>query len=93
MKKSASWEEKREAFVKESGEYIDDEEIAQHWRFNGRVASGRGSLLHWHTEMYLNGREIEPPLSPEFQQIVAILHVLSQRGLRAFRTEVCLFHT
>ena len=92
MKQAASWEERREAFVNESGELMEDQEIVELWRLNGRVASTRGTLLHRHTEMHLNGQEIEPPLSPEFQQIVAILQVLSGRGLRAFRTEVCLFH-
>ena len=63
MKQAASWEERREAFVNESGEYMEDQEIVELWRFNGRIASMRGTLLHWHTEMKLNGREIEPPLS------------------------------
>ena len=92
MKKGANWDEKKEHFVTDAGEYMSDDEIVSLWNFNGRVASARGTLLHWHTEMKLNGKEIETPLSPEFQQILCILQELSRRGLRAFRTEVCLFH-
>jgi len=42
--------------------------------------------------MHLNGRHIEPPLSPEFTQLLAIVDVLRLKGLRPFRTEVCLSH-
>ena len=43
--------------------------------------------------MHLNSRELELPHSPEFTMFLNILSVLQdQFGLRAFRTEVSLFH-
>jgi hypothetical protein len=72
---------------------MGDDEIVQLWSRRGNVASARGTLLHWHAEMHLNGRRLEQPHSPEFLQFLAILDVLQQQlGLRPFRTEVCLFH-
>ena len=43
--------------------------------------------------MHLNSRELELPHSPEFEMFLNILDVLQGKfGLRAFRTEVSLFH-
>jgi len=93
MKGGARWHEKREAFLKDAGEEMGDDEIVQLWTRRGNVASARGTLLHWHAEMHLNGRRLEQPHSPEFQMFLGILDVLQQQlGLRPFRTEVCLFH-
>ena len=42
--------------------------------------------------MLLNGREIEMPHSPEFQQVVNIVVQLAGMGLRPYRTELSMFH-
>ena len=42
--------------------------------------------------MLLNGREIEMPHSPEFQQVVNIVVQLAGMGLRPYRTEFSMFH-
>jgi len=48
MKQSIKWEEKRHAFLSETGEDLSDNQIIELWTFNGRIASARGTLLHWH---------------------------------------------
>ena len=47
MKGSAKWLEKREAFLTDSGRELEDDEIVDLWAHRGRVASARGTLLHW----------------------------------------------
>ena len=72
---------------------MGDDEIVQVWKHRGKVASARGTLLHWHAEMHLNSRTLEQPHSPEFKMFLAILDVLQgQLSLSPFRTELCLFH-
>ena len=57
------------------------------------MASARGTLLHWHAEIHLNGGQVAHPHSPEFSMFLAVLDVLQQHlGLRPWRTEVSLFH-
>ena len=90
MKRSARWPEKREAFLTEDTkrEMADDEIVAM-WKRRGNVASARGTLLHWHAEMCLNGRQLELPHPPEFKEFLAILHVLHRHfSLHPFRTGV-----
>ena len=48
MKSSARWPEKREGFLNEAGEELEDAEIVALWEQRGRIASARGTLLHWH---------------------------------------------
>ena len=69
-----------------------DCDIVDLWKRSGQIASARGTLLHWHAEMHLNGKPVEHPHSPEFGMFLAILRVLQGWGLRVFRTEVSLFH-
>ena len=92
MKGGARWQEKRGSFLTATGTEMKDSEIVEMWRSSGQVASARGTLLHWHAEMYLNGRTVEHPHSPEFSMFLAIFDVLRSWGLRVFRTEVSLFH-
>lgn len=93
MKNGSRWHEKREDYLTDDGEAMGDDEIVQLWKRRGNVASAGGTLLHWHAEMHLNGRRLEPPHSPEFEMFLGILDVLQQQlGLRPFRTELCLFH-
>ena len=92
MKGSAKWLEKREAFLTDSGRELEDDEIVDLWAHRGRVASARGTLLHWHAEMHLNGREMELPHSPEFVMLINIVDALKAWGLRPYRTEISLFH-
>ena len=93
MKKGSCWHDKREAFLTDEGREMDSDEIVELWRRRGAVASARGTLLHWHAEVHLNGCQVAPPHSPEFSMFLAVLDVLQQHlGLRPFRTEVCLFH-
>ena len=93
MRNGSRWHEKRENYLTDDGDEMGDEEIVQLWKRRGNVASARGTLLHWHAEMHLNGRCLEQPHSPDFLQFLGILDVLQQQlGLRPFRTELCLFH-
>ena len=50
MKSSARWPEKREGFLNEAGEELEDAEIVALWEQQGRIASARGTLLHWHPD-------------------------------------------
>ena len=92
MKNGSRWHEERESFRTAEGRDMNDAEIVEMWQLSGRIASARGTLLHWHAEMHLNGRRLEPPHSPEFEMFLAIFEALHHLGLRPFRTEVCLFH-
>ena len=93
MKNSTRWPEKREAFLNDVGKELEDSEIVELWARRGRIASARGTLLHYHAEMHLNGREIEPPHSPEFAMLLAMVRALKEHfGLCPYRTEISLFH-
>ena len=92
MKNGTRWPEKRASFLTDSGAEMSEGEIVDQWKRSGQIASARGTLLHWHCEMHLNGRRLEPPHSPEFEMFLAIFAVLQSWGLRPFRTEICLFH-
>jgi hypothetical protein len=92
MRKGRNWEHKQHEFAKECGEVMTDEEIVQLWQDRGKVASARGTLLHYHAETFLNGCLVEPPHSREFTQVLDIIHWLRDAGWEPYRTEVCLFH-
>jgi hypothetical protein len=93
MKNGTRWPEKRASFMTDSGTEMSDGEIVEMWKSSGQIASARGTLLHWHAEMHLNGRTLEPPHSPDFAMFLTILDVLQGWGLRPFRTEISLFHS
>ena len=92
MKNGKNWETKMEEFINEDGVCMSDEEICQLWQRRGRIASARGTLLHFHAECFLNGMEIEQPHSPEFKRFLLIANALAEMGWKPFRTEVCLLH-
>ena len=90
MQASPNWEWKQFKFLKEDDTVMDNSEIIALWQNSGLVARNRGTLMHWHIEMYLNGMQIEEPHSPEFAQFL-LLH--DSLRLRAFRTELCVYHS
>ena len=93
MKVGSRWAEKREEYLTDDGQEMGDDEIVHVWKHRGKVASARGTLLHFHAEMHLNSRTLGQPHSPEFKLFVEILDVLQgPLSLRPFRTELCLFH-
>ena len=92
MQQGAGWELKRRLYTNTAGELQTPGEIACQWAKNGDVQRARGQLLHYHAEQFLNGGSIETPHSPEFAQFLAIQRTLCGEGLRAFRTELSVFH-
>ena len=47
MKAGARWEERRDQIVNSDGSEMTNDEIIEMWRRKGRIASSRGTLLHW----------------------------------------------
>ena len=92
MKRGKNWPVKMEEFINEDGDCMSDEEICNLWQLRGRIASARGTLLHFHAECHLNGLEIEKPHSPEFKNFLLLAEALREMGWMPFRTEVCLAH-
>jgi hypothetical protein len=91
MKGGAWWEDKQAEFMQD-GVLMSDAAIASTWAFRGEVARARGTLLHFHAESYLNGREIEEPHSAEFQQFLLIYDAIIRDKMEVYRTEVNIFH-
>jgi hypothetical protein len=90
MRQSENWEWKQFRFLRQDDTVMDDAEIVEHWQKKGEVARSRGTLMHWHIEMCLNGAQIEEPHSPEFFQF---LRLHDELNLKPFRTELSLYHT
>ena len=90
MKGGARWQTTQEEFM-EDGVLVSDAAIASTWAFRGEVARARGTLLHYHAESFLNGREVEQPYSPEFKQFLLIYDAIISK-MEVFRTEVNIFH-
>ena len=86
MKHGREWETKRAAF-EARGLGTDDADILRRWEFNGEVARSRGHCLHWQCEQMCNGRPVEEPHSPEFQQARHIYDQLLGRGYEPYRAE------
>ena len=64
----------------------------QRWTQSGKVASARGTLLHFHAECLMNGIPVEGPHSVEFKQAQQIFaHLTQELGLQPYRAEVCLY--
>ncbi len=89
MKRGRRWPEKRDQYMKEDAddESLSDDAICELWSKNGRIASARGTLLHYHAECLLNGVTVVPPISPEFEQLVCLDAALREMGYSPFRTE------
>ena len=64
------------------------EEIAEKWQRNGLVQRSRGTLFHYHCEMFLNGATIEGPPSPEFHQWLQLYDNFITAKWEIFRTEL-----
>ena len=47
MRKGRHWQNKRHKYLKLDGSEMDDNEIIEYWKFNGKVASARGTLFHY----------------------------------------------
>ena len=88
VKAGRQWPEKRVAF-QEQGLGVEDADFLARWDLNGQVARARGHLLHWQAEQLCNGRPVEEPHSPEFQQALKIYNRLLAKGFEPFRAEVC----
>ena len=72
---------------------MTEPEILEAWRVNGLIQSRRGTLMHWHIEMYLNGYDLAEPQSPEFLQFLCFKQsFLDPLGLLPLRTEFSMFH-
>ena len=88
MKRGRRWHEKRNQYLKEDGDdSMSDSDICEMWKKNGRVASARGTLLHYHAECLLNGTIVQEPHSPEFKQLQLLDAALREMGYAPFRTE------
>lgn len=84
---------KRAQFISDAdGSRMTDEEVLASWAANGRVASARGTLLHYHAEACCNGIQVELPHSLEFRMIVRLAEALREMGYTPFRTELCVIH-
>ena len=68
------------------------DEIAATWHYNGLVQRSRGTLFHYHCEMFLNGASIEGPPSPEFYQWLMLFQNIITRDAEILRTELPVFH-
>ena len=90
MRSGRNWEHRQLEFINSDGDAMTDTEIIELWSARGKIASGRGTLLHYHAEMLLNGCDIQEPTSIEFRQLLGIVHWLRDEGWRPYRTEICL---
>ena len=92
MKNGKRWPEKRLEYLKDDSDAsMSDDDICDKWAKNGRAASARGTLLHYHGECLLNRVPVGEPHSPEFRQLCCLNAMLEELGYYPFRTEICLF--
>ena len=92
MKRGKRWPEKRLEYLKEGSDAsMSDDDICDMWAKNGRAASARGTLLHYHAECLLNGVQVAEPHSPEFRQLCCLNAMLKELGYHPYRTEICIF--
>ena len=93
MRRGRQWPQKRLLYLRPDGSEMSDAEIMDRWQRNGREQAARGTLMHWHIERFYNGDDVDAPRSPEFEQFLDFNERwFKARGLRAWRTEVSLFH-
>ena len=69
MRAGRNWEQRQLEFINNDGDAMSDTEIIKLWAARGKIASARGTLLHYHAEMLLNLCDIEEPTSIEFRQL------------------------
>ena len=87
-----SWAWKQQDYLREDGEVMTAAEIKQKWGRNGLVQRSRGTLFHYHCEMFLNGATIQGPPSPEFFQWLQIYEHVITPASTIYRTELSLVH-
>ena len=90
MRAGKNWDERQLEFRKGNGDIMTDTEIVEVWSARGKLASARGTLVHYQAEMLMNECEIEKPQSREFQQLLEIVASLRAEGWEPYRTEICL---
>ena len=91
MRAGRNLSDRQHELTTEDGRVMTDEEIVEVWSDRGKVASARGTLLHYHAETFLNGCEIEKPQSRELVQLQEIVAWLLVEGWKPYRVEMCLF--
>ena len=88
-----NWQTKRTQYMNPDGSVMTREQIMAKWAKSGRIASARGTLMHFHIEMLLNGAILEEPLSAEITQFKEYeQEIILAQGYAPFRTELCVFH-
>ena len=93
MMESPTWHERHAELIATNGEPMKEEQIIETWRVNGETQSKRGTLMHWHIELYLNGYDLAEPQSPEFLQFLVFKHsFMDALRLMPIRTELTMFH-
>ena len=93
MMGGAGWQEKQHEFMNADGAIKTADEIIDAWARNGEVQRARGTLLHYHAEMALNGYSVEYPHSPEYKQFCRFYaDIILNHGWDVYRTEATLFH-
>lgn len=86
-----NWQTKLRDFVHPDGTPFTVEEICRKWDLNGKVQSARGTLMHYHIEMSINGKRIQEPKSPDFMMFEEFRRsFMDPLGFVPIRTEVNL---
>ena len=94
MRNGRNWQNKKKEYTNQDGTIMTDQQIKDKWEKNRDVSSSRGTLLHWHVEMFLNGAKIWGPYSTEFAYFLDFYRsFMLPRGLEPIRTEFSVFHT
>ena len=93
MMEGPGWPERQHNFMNADGTVMTADDIVAAWARNGEVQRARGTLLHYHAEMFLNGYTVEGPHSPEYTQLCSFYtDVILTNGWEVYRTEATLFH-
>ena len=93
MMEGPGWPERQHKFMSADGTIKTADEIVDAWARNGEAQRARGTLLHYHAEMFLNGFTIDGPHSPEFNQFCCFYaDTILGNGWEVYRTEATLFH-
>ena len=93
MMEGPGWPERQHNFMNADGTIKTADEIVDAWARNGEAQRARGTLLHYHAEMFLNGFTIDGPHSPEFNQFCCFYaDTILGNGWEVYRTEATLFH-
>lgn len=88
MLASPAWPDRQHLY----GPDATADSIVALWTRNGDVQRARGQLLHFQADQLCQDRDIELPWSPELRQAAGILATMASIGLRAYRSEVSIYH-